>query len=199
MGKKSKEVFLIIFVEGQTEEVFYKEILEYIKKKNNNKATNLYDIKNLKGIGKFKSKMVAIFKNSIMKKYSNYEVHVVCAYDTDVFEYSSNPPVKWNEKVKELKEAGATKVHLIGAKKMIEDWFLLDVKGICSFLKTKNTSNPKGKDGNRKMIELFKRANKPYIKGEDTGEFIKVLDINKIYKAKEEKLKCLEEIIYKNK
>lgn len=186
---------VVIFVEGETEKVFYNEMIEYMIKRNAGKQVKFFKVDNLKGIGRFESKLVGKFKNGFKNRYKDYNFDVACAYDTDVFEYKSKPPVNWTKKTSELKNAGAKKVVRIKAKHMIEDWFLDDLHGLCSYLKVKEKM-PRGKDGNEKMINLFKQKNKIYVKGTYTEKFINSLDMGLIYQKEKKELEKLEKILF---
>ncbi len=58
---------IVIFVEGQTEEVFYSKICRCIQKEKG--TANKIIIKNLKGIGNYENKAHAKLKHEIMPKY----------------------------------------------------------------------------------------------------------------------------------
>ncbi len=63
---------------------------------------------------------------------------------------------------------------------MIEDVFLTDMPSICNFLKLKEQQcKLSGKNGYEKLTNLFKKANKRYLKG-NTKDFISHLDMQRI-------------------
>lgn len=188
---------VIIFVEGATEVVFYQNLIDFLSKTRKTKVSN-YLIINAKGIGRFESKMPAKFKNEIVPKYPDSKIVVCCCYDTDVFKFKSQPPINWQKVISKLKEYGASDVKLVKAKRMIEDWFLIDLDGLCTFLKIKKPSRIKGRSGNEKMISLFKRSGKIYQKGTYCYKFIEYLDIQKIYKIVETELKQLDILLFPN-
>lgn len=187
MGKKggdSTDICIIIFVEGDTEKVFYNRLLQYLKEKYTLKRNiKKIKIKNLKGISKGGSKAPAKFRNGIKPKYPNHKFIIIFAYDTDEFEFKKKPPVNWPKVKRSLKNDGASKILQIKANRMIEDWFLLDIDGLCNYLNKKKPSSLKGKDGNKKMQNLFKKANKIYIKGTTCDDFIDKLDLDLICKS----------------
>lgn len=96
-------------------------------------------------------------------------------------------------------ENGANKVIFVEANKMIEDWFLHDLSGLCRFLKIVKPKNIKGKDGNEKMISLFKKAGKIYQKGTYCYHFLDSLDISIIYEQEKAQLKALEDLLFRKK
>ena len=185
--KKSNQTasgkFIVLFVEGETDFEFYKKLIEYLKSKyaSQNIQINNHKIYNVKGIGNYASKVPGKFKNEIVPKYGFFRLIVFCSYDNDVFKFSPKPPVDWDEVKRRLLDSGAEEVYFIVAKDMIEDWFLFDVNGLCTFLKIKVPKKIKGKNGYEKMNFLFKKANKIYEKGTYTYKFIASLDIDKIY------------------
>ncbi len=173
---------IVIFVEGQTDEVFYKKICQHLRKSRKTKSKKLF-VKNLKGIGNFEKKACAKIKNEINPKFPNSDLIVFCAYDTDVFNipFQQKPPVNWVKLEEKLICEGVSKVFHIKAKEMIEDWFLIDVDGICKSLKIK-PFKPSGNNGYYKIKNLFKRANKVYQKGYNINKFVDNLDYDKILK-----------------
>lgn len=192
MGREKGEtanICVVIFVEGDTEEVFYKRLINYLDRKYSIK-NNIKKIivVNLKGIGKAGSKAPSKFKNDIKPKYPNHEFIIIFAYDTDEFEFKKKPPVDWPKVKKLLKDCGASKILEVKANRMIEDWFLIDIDGLCDYLNIEKPSSFKGKDGNEKMQNLFKKANKIYIKGSLCGDFIDKLDFDLICDAVSEEL-----------
>lgn len=198
MAKKKSEKLVVLFVEGETEFVFFNKLIAFLKnkKENKDKKCNKYKIINVRGVGNYALKAPAKFKHEIKPKFPSFFYILFCAYDTDVFQFSGIPPVNWQKVEKTLKKYGAKKVYHIKAEKMIEDWFLTDLEGLCSFLKLKKILKPKGKDGNEKMKALFKKGNKIYQKGSYSHKFLESLDLQKIYTAQNEYLSDLEKELF---
>ena len=185
---------IILFVEGQTEVEFYNKIISYIKEQLPNKKFNAkIDCINIEGVCGFKKEALKKFKKEIQIKYKNHKFIIFCCLDSDVFEGSQQPPINLNKIQKDLKTNGADEVFIIQAVHTIEDWFLLDSESILLFLKLKPTTNINGKNGLEKIKNIYKKANKTYLKGGNTKGFIEKLNINKIIQNKEvkEKLKPL--------
>ncbi len=187
---------IVIFTEGETDEMYFKMLLRNWHSHPKNKII----VKNLKGIGRYDLKAPAKLKYEIVNKYPNTKIIVFCSYDLDVFNvpYSTKPPIDWKKVEKRLKEFGANKVFHIKADKMVEDWFLSDMNGICKFLKITKTSNIKGKNGYEKLKFLFKKGNKIYQKGYNTNNFISYLDVNVIYSAHKTQFRELKKQIENN-
>ncbi len=174
---------IIIYSEGETEIEYYDALLIKIKEKYKIDKFNADKIIKtcLKGITKFDKKLLKKFEYEIIPKYKDYEIIVFLCYDTDVFDCSINPPVDWENVSNALNKLGASKVIHIKAKKCIEDIFLIDIKGICQFLKIKQIDRINGKNGVQKMQNLFKKGNRIYQKGYSCEGFIKSLDMEKIF------------------
>lgn len=182
---------IVIFVEGQTEEVFYSRICRYIQDKKG--TTNKIIIKNLRGIGNYENKAFAKLKHEIIPKYKNANILVFCGYDTDVFEipFQQKPPVNWKYVSKKIQSLGY-KLHHIKAKKSIEDWFLVDIDSLCNFLKIKKFKKIPGKNGYEKIKYLFKKGKKVYQKGYNVNDFVEKLNIEIIYEKLKNEFKDLE-------
>lgn len=174
---------IVLFVEGDTEVEFYNLLMNYYK----SFVKSFPDIKiiNLKGIGRFEGKVSSKIKHEILNnsKYGKgkIDVKVFCCYDTDVFELGKKPPTNWKIVRGKLKELGINSFFEIKAEKMIEDWFIYDLEGICKSLNTKLTKT-KGKNGLTIMKEVFKNCKKPkvYQKGSYTHNFLSDINIEKI-------------------
>ncbi len=193
---------IIIYTEGETDEQFYRELLKYYGTCTD-KYTPIYQkviIKCLRGFGNFKFKVPRKFEKEIAQKFPDLEHHVFLAYDTDVFQFKSKPPINWQQVEKSLYTKGAFKVYHIKAEKMIEDWFLDDLDGLCTFLKIPIPPKLKGTNGLKKIGSLFKQSNKNYEKGYyTTHKFIPHLDLSLIQRKRSEVLKLLRDCMYKEK
>jgi hypothetical protein len=191
-GKKVKDLIITVFVEGESEEVFYKRLLPHLKGDNKTKCL----VRNVRGVGNYNRKAQAILKNDILKKHPKNNHIVFCAYDNDVFrsKLRQKPPIDWNKVEKGLIAVGATEVNHIIAKEMIEDWFLSDIEGICTkVLKIKPPKALKGNDAEDKMKKVFRMGKKVYTKGYNVGKFIDKLDLSKIAAKQEKDLATLKE------
>jgi len=187
---------MVLFVEGETDLVFYNEVIELIRSRS---CTGLFhcniEKKNLKGIGNFKNKLMRKFNNDIIPKFKDQNIVVFLCYDTDVFGFHNSPKIDWLQIKRQLLESGANKVHFIKAEKCIEDWFLIDKEGICRFLRLDENTRLKGMNGVEKMENLFKKANKVYVKGKSVNGLIQTLDIEKIVLGKIEIFRPIYKIL----
>lgn len=189
MAKKSekkedlKKTLALIFVEGDTEGDFYNKMKEHLRHKLGGKLACEVKIHNLKGVGQYQNTAQRIFEKRIKVDYppEEYQYHVFLCYDTDVFEYEKKPPVDWSKVIKMLKEHGAHEVLRVEAKTSIEDWFLLDIEGLRSFLKIPRKVKLSGYKGQNGLRQLFLKANRTYIKGIRCAGLVDALDMNVIF------------------
>ena len=190
---------VLIFVEGDTDEVFFKALFDYYSSVSSSKLLP-YDVCNLKGVTRYSSKLLAKLKNEYLPTAKNdgYKIKTVCccSYDTDVFEVKQPQIVKWNDISKSVKRMGIDEFIRIGAKSSIEDWILDDLQGICGFLRLKQVPSPlKGKNGYQRMLDLYKRAHRTYKKGYETEELINALDMSAIRNKRQDVLAPLEDAL----
>lgn len=172
---------LVLFVEGSTEVEFYKELIKKIRCSTESGRLDYKIIyRNVNGIGGFKKEVNRIFLKEILPKVSDYHITVALCYDTDVFGYVQKPKIKWTEVESMLLNDGASKVLHVKAINSIEDWFLYDIAGICSFLKLKQPITLNGTNGYDKLKNLFLKTNKIYTKGREVRGFVQFLNIDLI-------------------
>lgn len=189
---------VIIFVEGDTDEVFFKELLEYYKSINPAELVPC-DICNLKGVTRYTSKLLAKLKNDILPdaRKKNINIHTVCcSYDTDVFEVRNPLIVDWGTIRKSVKKMGIENFIQIGVCSSIEDWILDDMESICSYLKLKQI--PKSQRvlmAMQNYVICTLRLEEPIAKGYATHEMIKALDFTKIRLQRLSHLKALEDVL----
>ncbi len=184
---------LVLFVEGDTEIEFYKQLVANIRKlRSEDRFDTNIEYRNVRGVGGFKSIALRKFVKEIKPKYEddcNFTI-VLCS-DTDVFEFASKPPIKWDEVKRELINNGASKIIHVQAKRSIEDWFLCDLEGILAFLRLNKNTKVSGKSGYDKLQRLYKQANKVYYKGIKSNGMIEHLDMEKIANAVKDQLNPL--------
>lgn len=189
---------IVIFVEGATDKEFFKKLLEFYRSESSTEL-NHATLCNMEGFGRFQSKAVPKLKNHYkpnIEKTGDVLFAVCCCYDTDVFEFAENPPIDWSKIKSGVKDLGINHFVEVKARKMIEDWFLKDIDGLCSFLNlSKPISEINGKNGYEKMKKLFKLGSKVYLKGSYCHKFIDELDIAKIRKEIMHELKEFEKLL----
>ena len=189
---------VLIFVEGDTDEVFFIALIDYYASVSSNKLLP-YDVCNLKGVTRYSSKLLAKLKNEYLPtaKLGSYKIKTVCcSYDTDVFEVKQPQIVKWDAIGKSVKRMGIDEFIRVGVKSSIEDWILDDMHGICNFLRLKQVpSSLKGINGYQKLLDLYNKARKTYKKGYETKELINALDMSAIRNKRQDVLAPLEEAL----
>ena len=189
---------VLIFVEGDTDELFFKALIDYYASVSSNKLLP-YGVCNLRGVTRYSSKLLAKLKNEYLPtaKTGSYKIKTVCcSYDTDVFEVKQPQIVKWDAIGKSVKRMGIDEFIRVGVKSSIEDWILDDMHGICNFLRLKQVpSSLKGINGYQKLLDLYNKARKTYKKGYETKELINALDMSAIRNKRQDVLAPLEEAL----
>lgn len=181
---------LVLFVEGETEVEFYKQVIANARKKRENEMLDIkIECRNVRGVGGFKNIALRKFTKEIKIKYNdNCKFIIALCRDTDIFELAPKPPIKWDEVEKDMYNAGAAEVIHICAKRSIEDWFLYDIEGIKAFLRLPKKTKVSGKNGYEKLKNLYKSAHKMYYKGMRSNGMINKLDIDKIVDSVKDQL-----------
>ena len=112
---------LVLFVEGDTEVEFYKQVVANARKLHpaGRFDTNI-EYRNVRGVGGFKSIALRKFTKEIKPKYGDdCEFTIVLCSDTDVFDFAPKPPIKWDEVKKDLANSGAAKVIHVQANAVV--------------------------------------------------------------------------------
>lgn len=99
--------YIVIFVEGETEEELYKNHIIPLVRNNmpNGRLVCEVEVINVRGDGGFKNDSLMKFKK-IKKLNSDKKFVVAMCYDTDIFEVASKPPINWNLVEMKMKTAG---------------------------------------------------------------------------------------------
>lgn len=185
---------IVIFVEGDTEEVFYKNLIEFWREEEGNSEKKI-KVVNIHGIGKY-NKAPLKYNCEIRRDYPDYQHEIFLAYDSDVFEFAPKPPVDWGKIERQLRDFGAFSVTHLKAEMMIEDWFIFDLDSLCKALKIKKPKKLVGASGHEKIKRLFYSANKVYQKGYSMKVYISKLNIGKIVDGISSTLNHLKNSIY---
>ncbi|MBR5075733.1 MAG: hypothetical protein IKX28_01820 [Bacteroidales bacterium] len=189
---------IIVFVEGDTDEVFFKQLLTYYSSVSK-KPLPPCKICNLRGITRYSSKLLARLKNDLIpsSRQNGTTIEAVCcSYDTDVFDAGNPQIVNWDALRRSVLKMGVQEFIQLGINSSIEDWILCDLSGVCSFLRLKVVPKSlKGADGNAKLTYLYSRVNKVYQKGYQTKSLIAALDMAAIREKNKAVLKELEKTL----
>ena len=195
-GCSSKQI--IIFVEGDTDEVFFKALLDYYKSSSQMPLTPC-EVINLKGVTRYASKLLAKLRNEILPeaKRKNTSIQTICCtYDTDVFEVRNPLIVNWDSIRSKIKRLGVESFIKIGVNSSIEDWILDDIEGICTYLKLKQIPKSlKGANGNARLCDLYSKARRIYSKGYSAREMISSLNFSLIRDKRQPSLQELEKAL----
>ena len=191
---------IALIMEGTTEKVFYCSLLEWLANRNGYNfkkiyTTDLTDIfyewykDNQKIIIKINvvgtvtqiSNSGNWFKNTCAKRYK-IPWSVFLCYDTDSYEddISKFYEDDWKNLRKQLKGAKAARVVDLSAKAEIEDIMLIDLPGICEFLKIGKPEALHGRTGKAKIKALYRSCGSTYHEGEKCKAMIDSLDFKKI-------------------
>lgn len=189
---------VILFVEGDTDEAFFKQLLSYYAGVS---KTRLLPSKicNLRGVTRYSTKLQAKLKNDYVPaaKQKNVSIEAVCcSYDTDVFDAGNPMIVNWGTLRRSVLKMGVKEFVQLGIKSSIEDWILCDLSGICAFLRLKEVPKSlKGADGNARLTNLYSSVNKVYQKGYQAKTLIAALDMSVIREKNKTVLKELENVL----
>lgn len=184
---------LVLFVEGETEVEFYRQVIVNAEKRCPNGTFDInIECRNINSAGAFKKIVLRKFIKEIRPKYGDEcDFTAALCRDADVFEFSQKPPVRWDEVEKDLRSNHVADVIHVEAKHSIEDWFLYDAEGIKKFLRLSKKVSPTGQNGYEKLKYLYRRANKMYYKGMRSNGMVNHLDIDKITNAVKDQLEPL--------
>lgn len=200
MGKanQTKQPHVVIFVEGDTDELFFKALLEHYRQHSNAPLLPC-SVCNLKGVTRYTSKLLGKLKNEYLPDARKKDVRIqaiCCSYDTDVFETRNPLTVDWKSLEKSVRRLGIEPLVRIGVKSSIEDWMLDDLDGICAFLKLGTAPKSlRGSNGFLKLSDLYAAARRTYQKGYATRELIAALDMDKIIQKRKDALQQLETVL----
>ena len=197
MGKNNLKPHVVIFVEGDTDQIFFDGLLEYYRKQSTTPVHSC-EVKNLKGVSRYTSKVTGKLQNEICPKAlkKGLEVKAVCcSYDTDVFEFAERPVVDWKKVEREVKMLGIKEFCQVRVERMIEDWILDDMKGLMKFLRLTEMPKLSGNNAFDKIQLLFKRANKVYFKGISIKSFVGTIDYAAVRKCRKAALDELEQLL----
>jgi len=178
--KSISKPYSILFVEGDTEVIFYRRMKNEICPGIN--AT----IKNLGGLWDI-NKKVLDKSTTILEAHPDKQFRVEICIDRESRSGKSQIDIEIIRK--ELNQYGNmihNGVFLCEAVQDIESWFFHDIEGIYRHLRIplrklkKSTYKPVEKLNHRVLGKLFKSAGKDYRKGHASQNFIDHLDLRKI-------------------
>lgn len=201
VDKPVKEM-LVIFVEGDADEIIINRLLDYYR--DNGWHTNVsIKVVNTHGFPnetKMKSQLTRI---NVTETKKNIQFKAVCCeYDTDIFDKGIQNMPDWKKIEKNLKnDFYMLNFCRIEAKTSIEDWLLDDSEGLLKALNLPLDTTIKGTSGQDKVKKLFKKRNIMYdrFKGkEKIKPYLDKLDISKVAKNRKNELKELKNILNVN-
>ncbi|OPZ24646.1 MAG: hypothetical protein BWZ03_00005 [bacterium ADurb.BinA186] len=178
-----KRIFLYV-CEGSTDILFYQRVVDQVRQINPTKVfDDIVPPMNACGIGNFQKWVKAQVRTLYLENLEEFPdstFTIALCRDHDVFK-QQNPPVDWNRLVSELHNMERVeKVVTVEAYDCIEDLFLKDSKGIARYLNREPIYVFQGSNGVEKIENYFRSANKQYLKGSYSSDFIDCLNIPKI-------------------
>ena len=195
---ETKPTQVVIFVEGDTDEMLFKALIEHYRTVSKTEIRPC-KICNLKGVTRYSSKLIAKLQNEYLPeaRKKGYQLQTICcSYDTDVFEVRNPLIVNWDTLRKTVKRMGIQEFLQLGIRSSIEDWMLCDMEGICRYLGlTTIPKSLKGNDGNAKLNDLYSKARRIYQKGYQVKELVASLDMSVIRKKNADALADLEKAL----
>lgn len=198
VDKPVKEM-LVIFVEGDADEIIINRLLDYYRSNgwHTNVSIKVVNTHGFPNETKMKSQLTRINVTET-KKTIQFKA-VCCEYDTDIFDKGIQNKPDWKKIEKNLKnEFDMLNFCRIEAKTSIEDWLLDDSEGLLKALNLPTDTIIKGTSGQDKVKKLFKKSNIMYdrSKGKNTiKKYLDNLDISKIANNRKVELKDFENIL----
>jgi hypothetical protein len=180
--KISKKPISLLLVEGETDEIFYKQV----------KTKLLTDyrcsiVKNLGGNYNINARVIERIDN-YLQQHQDEKIRVYCCLDRES-RYGQVPEFDIKRIKKYIKDENIRSVlsiDLIRATQQIESWFFYDVERIYGFLRVPRAQrkprafNPPEKFCYMDLQRLFERYGETYNKGKKAANFINHLNIEKI-------------------
>lgn len=196
--KETRPSQVVIFVEGDTDEVLFKALIDYYRTVSKTELRPCR-ICNLRGITRYTSELISKLQNEYLPeaKKKGYQIQTVCcSYDTDAFEVKNPLMVNWDILRKTMKRMGIHEFIQLGIRSSIEDWLLSDMEGIYRYLNlTTIPKSLKGNNGNAKLTDLYGHARKVYQKGYQAKELVNALSMEIIRKKHADDLSELEKAL----
>lgn len=192
--KAAKKLISLLLVEGETDEIFYKQIKKIF-------LSNCRVViqRNLGGLYNVNRKIIERI-TSFIQQHPDEIIRVYCCLDRES-RHGDTPGFDINiikKYIKDEKIKTVLSIDLIQATQQIESWFLYDIEGIYSFLavptaeRNPNAFKPPERYSYKDLQRLFERYGKTYNKGKRAGHFIEKLNIKKINTNCEELRKGIE-------
>ncbi|MDY0289169.1 MAG: hypothetical protein RBR15_10130 [Sphaerochaeta sp.] len=200
--------------EGRTEQTFYEILLSYFSGKHpghSYSSTFDEDVNEFVSISTSIHTSVIIrmhsvntitqithaadwFNNSCKKEYPRIKWTVFLCYDTDshLADITKFYEGDWLILRNKLKARNVEIIDL-AARAMIEDLFLFDMEGICTYLGVPNQTIPRVGNGKTTVKQFFRDCKKAYHEGERAEDLIWGLDMDLIIQKAEIQLNLVDD------
>lgn len=198
MARKAERIrqVALLFVEGDTEEEFYKCLLTRYLANAPKAVINLHGNSNI-------HRKILSGADVFLQKHKDCSVRIYCCIDREGRDH--NPPldiVALRDSLRADRDfSRVLSADAIVATQMIESWYFHDIEGIFKFLKVPRSERnpakftPPEKFTHIHLARLFERYGKVYIKGRKSANFINNLDLAKIHAGCAELRNGLELIV----
>ena len=173
---------LTIFVEGDTDKLFFSYLISFLFKNAKKKewGNNYLKIVSLDGICNADGIITSTIDD--LEEKDKHSDTICLIYDTDAFEYQKKPPISL-ERVKRISDNKGCDFFSIPIVHNVEDMIAFSLSEIRTYLNIPSSYKiPKGLNGIELLKNLHKEAGQYYIKGNKCEGLIKCLDFNSISK-----------------
>lgn len=204
-------------LEGDTEKIFYKVLLEYWCSQVGAVLERLVDeispdvVYLLKINGKQKllkfhvvntvtqmPRAGAWFNNNCINKYTGvHKWFAFLCYDKDDYKEDVSKFYEGDWEILRRSLKHAEKVIDMAASADVEDIFLQDIEGVCSFIGIDVPTEIPGKKGKAKLKGLFRLGNKTYHEGQRAEPLIRSLNMERIIDSQIVAFDVMKSIIFK--
>ena len=173
---------LSIFVEGDTDKLFFNLLISFLFKNAKKKewGKDRLNIYTLDGI----CNTEAIVRSTLddLDNKDKYSDTVLLIYDTDAFEYQKKPPISL-ERIERISLSNKCEFFSIPIKHNVEDMIVFSLKEVIDYLKVPaDYKLPKDMNGLSLLKALHKEVGQYYIKGNKCEGLLRCLDYSSISK-----------------
>ena len=173
---------LTIFVEGDTDKLFFSLLISFLFKNANKKEWPKHQLRIISLDGICNAESIIKSEITYLENPEKFTDTICLIHDTDAFEYQKKPPISI-ERVKHITEHKGCRFLEIAIKHSVEDMIAFSQKEILEYLKLpKNFSVPKNETGLNILKSMHKAAGEYYIKGHKSEKLLKCLNYSSICK-----------------
>ncbi len=173
---------LTIFVEGETDKLFFSLLISFLFKNANKKQWPNHQLRIISLDGICQAESIIKSEITYLENTDKFRDTICLIHDTDAFEYQKKPPVSI-ERVKHITEQKGCIFLEIAITHNVEDMIAFSAKEIIEFLKLPKTYIiPKNETGLNILKSMHKAAGEYYVKGHKSENLLKCLNYSSICK-----------------